>query len=74
MAQTTWQRNQYRRLLTLLDHAERNLDDEAKRRLGFRLIQLTAAVDALIRPQTKTSNHHHVAGLITELESKHLTY
>jgi hypothetical protein len=72
MALTNWQRTQYRRLLTLLDHAE-TLEDKPKRALGYRLIQLTRAVDSLIRSPKHGGNHHHVAGLLTELETKHLT-
>ncbi len=68
---TNWQRTQYKRLLALLDHAD-TLEDEARRRLGFRLIQLTRAVDALIRSPKHGGNHHYVAGLIGELEVKHL--
>lgn len=68
MALTNWQRTQYRRLLALLDHAE-TLEDEPKRRLGFRLIQITAAVDALIRSPRHGGNHGHIAGLISELEA-----
>lgn len=71
MALTNWQRNQYTRLLALLDHAE-TLEDRPKRSLGFRLIQITRAVDALIRSPRSGGNHNHVAGLITELETKHL--
>lgn len=74
MALTAWQKTQYRRLLTLLDFAEKNLPDEQKRRLGFRLIQITQAVDALIRTPRHGGNHGHVAGLITELESAHLAH
>ena len=71
MPLTKWQRAQYRRLLDLLDYAE-TLEDTAKRKLGFRLIQLTAAVDALVRPAPRHggSNHSYVAELITDLESK----
>jgi hypothetical protein len=72
MALNNWQRTQYRRLLALLDHAD-TLEDEPRRRLGFRLIQLTRAVDSLIRSPKFGGNHHHVAGLISELEAKHLT-
>jgi uncharacterized protein YciW len=71
MTLTPWQRAQYRRLRALLDHAE-TLADEPKRKLGYRLIQITAAVDALIRPTKSGGNHAHVAGLISELETKHL--
>ena len=74
MALTNWQRTQYKRLLTLLDHADRNLEDKPRRQLGTRLIQLTRAVDSLVRSPRSGGNHGHVAGLITELESKHLTY
>jgi hypothetical protein len=73
MVRTNWQRTQYARLLALLDFAE-TLEDRPKRLLGMRLIQLTRAVDALIRSPRHGGNHHHVAGLITELEDKHLTY
>lgn len=72
MALTNWQRNQYKRLLALLDHAD-TLEDKARRTLGTRLIQLTRAVDSLIRSPKHGGNHHHVAGLITELETKHLS-
>lgn len=71
MARTNWQKIQYKRLLALLDHAE-TLADEPKRKLGARLIQITAAVDALFRPVRGGSNHHHVAAIITDLEGRHL--
>ena len=74
MAQNAWKKTQYRRLLILLDFAERNLPEEQMRRLGLRLIQITQAVDALARTPRYGVNHVHITGVITELESAHLTY
>lgn len=70
MPLTKWQQIQYSRLLRLLDTAE-TLPEEPKRKLGARLIQLTAAVDALIRSPRQGGNHGHVAGLISELETRY---